>query len=100
MPSRTRVRVGGRLRPQARLPSRTGGPASVSYTHLDVYKRQERTSTAANAAMESTERHTVENPPKSRRSSFWKAANQYLSLIHISLPRALPSFLKASLRTT
>ena len=28
MPSRTRVRVGGRLRPQARLPSRTGGPAS------------------------------------------------------------------------
>ena len=37
----------------------------------------ERTSTAANAAMESTERHTVENPPKSRRSSFWKAANQY-----------------------
>ena len=34
-------------------------------------------STPANRAMAITERHTLENPPISRRSSFWNAPNQY-----------------------
>ena len=44
---------------------------------MDTTTSRVTISVSANTAMDRAERQVVENPPMSRRFSFWNAANQY-----------------------